>query len=489
MCERNNERNSQPPPPALLPGDLKRRRENYDNEMLCPCAKVPSSGCRRFRCTHGQALVLLLVYSCCWTISRVVSPSAWTVNEVEKCFDNPESLNCAVNKTLVPRYSNLTTSSSESLGATLPITTEPPQQPQHRHPNFTFDFPLCLVHVGKTAGSSVSCGLGLMYADCEGMPRQPSLLHTEYFHMRRNNCPRNNNNSNQKGQGIAVATLLMTVRNPLTRIQSWFNFEKDILPTRRNKQAEERLRWKRGMLFSDCYQNFVDLVVEGLELSASATNGTNDTYTISTERPINMTCQERAWAAILGVREFSYHEWYNYEHYWTALQDLYLGGKKDSNLKPPSLLVLRSEHLSEDWSKLSKEELFRQVNKGNRSSSVTVPLLSPNTTSTGFSTNGSSTIQTSDEAAMVKNASSRFWRNLCRAICPEIRIYQQILEHADNLNPSQVGESLSELQAMCPWYDSKQSSSSCPEIPQFPLIKVPRRQYFGETKKRLFVIG
>jgi hypothetical protein len=36
------------------------------------------------------------------------------------------------------------------------------------HVNFTFDFPLCLVHVGKTAGSTISCGLGLMYADVRG---------------------------------------------------------------------------------------------------------------------------------------------------------------------------------------------------------------------------------------------------------------------------------------------------------------------------------
>jgi hypothetical protein len=286
--------------------------------------------------------------------------------------------------------------------------------------------------------------------------------------MRKNNCLRNDEKSE------TVATLLMTVRNPLIRIQSWFNFEKDILPTRRNKQDEERLRWKRGMLFVDCYDNFVELVTEGLDVSLMA--ATNE---VSMERPINMTCKERAWAAVLGVREFSYHEWYNYEHYWTELQNLYLG--KDSK---SSLLVLRTEHLLEDWSELSKEELFRRVNQGSNTSSAIVPpsLSNTSTVSASESLDSPKVNETSIEID-----SSRFWWNLCHAMCPEIRIYQQILERAENMNASQVRESLLEVQAMCPQYDPHQTG--CPGIPHFPLMKVPRRRYVSEPKKRLFAIG
>jgi len=287
--------------------------------------------------------------------------------------------------------------------------------------------------------------------------------------MRRNNCLRNDEKSE------TVATLLMTIRNPLTRIQSWFNFEKDILPTRRNKQDEERMRWKRGMLFVDCYDNFVDLVMEGLDVSLmSASNE------VSMERPINMTCKERAWEAILGVREFSYHEWYNYEHYWTVLQNLYLG--KDSK---SALLVLRTEHLLEDWSELSKEELFRRVNQGSSTSSAIVPPSSSN--SSTFPASKSLGSPKVNETASIEDDLSRFWSNLCHAMCPELRIYQQILERAENMNASQVRESLSEVQAMCPQYDPNETS--CPGIPHFPLMKVPRRRYVSETKKRLFAIG
>jgi hypothetical protein len=125
-----------------------------------------------------------------------------------------------------------------------------------------------------------------MYADCEGMPRDPPLPHVHYFHMRKNTCHQE------------IATYLMTIRNPLTRIQSWFNFEKDIVPSRRNKQAEERLRWKRGMIFTECYDNFADLVTKGigtmyhlnLHSTTTVSDNSNDTYKISSERPINMTC-------------------------------------------------------------------------------------------------------------------------------------------------------------------------------------------------------
>ena len=69
-------------------------------------------------------------------------------------------------------------------------------------------------------------------------------------------------------------------------------------------------------------------------------------------------------------------------------------------------------------------------------------------------------------------------------MCPEIQIYKQILQHSNNLNVSQVQESISEVQMMCP--EESSNIRSCPGIPQFPLLKVPRKEYIKETKKRLF---
>ena len=408
---------------------------------------MPLLSRRCFRWTHGQQLLFLLLGLSFWSATRILSPNRWAVDPAEKCMIAPESIHCIdKNKS---NNNNNNKNNTTTLVSPHPTPTNSTHTPnviawpspttELRHPNFTFDLPLCFVHVGKAAGSSVSCSLGLMYANCEGMPRQPPLPHTQYFHMRKNNC------LTEK-----MKTLLVSTRNPLTRIQSWFHFEKDILPIRRNKQDQERLRWKRGMIFKECYDNFADFVLQGLELPNS--------MKIENERPVNMTCQERAWAAALGVREFSYHEWYNYEHYWTVLQQRFL----NQNV---SIMVLRKEHLLEDWSKLSKEDLYKQVNKGKGSSSVAAPSNSNKTTL----------------------ESDRFWSNLCRAMCPEIKIYQQILEQAHNLNESQVQVSIQEIQALCPHYDPK--ATQCLEIPEFPLLRVPRRQFKGETKKRLFAIG
>jgi hypothetical protein len=247
------------------------------------------------------------------------------------------------------------------------------------------------------------------------------------MHMRRNTCP------------DTTRTYVTTLRNPVTRLQSWFNFEKDILPTRQNPNEQERLRKKRGMLFADCFTTFTDFVTKGLQ---PVVNGT-----VGTGKPVDMTCNERAWAAALGVRSFSYHEWFNNEHYWNLLH------KNGYKNQTASLMALRTEHLAEDWSTVSREQLFRPVNRKR---------------------NNQTTTQLSD-AAMA---------NLCRALCPEIQIYKRILREASNLNQSQRRESLEEVRALCPMENFE--LRECPDIPTFPLINVPRRQYQAEPKHRLF---
>mmetsp|Transcript_11418 Transcript_11418/g.21115 ORF Transcript_11418/g.21115 Transcript_11418/m.21115 type:complete len:99 (-) Transcript_11418:237-533(-) len=80
-----------------------------------------------------------------------------------------------------------------------------------------------------------------------------------------------------------------------------------------------------------------------------------------------------------------------------------------------------------------------------------------------------------------------FWRNLCHAMCPELQVYKEILQHAKNLNSSQVEESITEVNAFCP--EEGVAVRSCPGIPRFPLMRVPRRQFRTEVKKRLFAVA
>jgi hypothetical protein len=325
---------------------------------------------------------------------------------------------------LEERYTTLPLPSSISWKINLTATSKT------SNPFRNITLPLCLVHVGKAGGSSVSCGLGIIYADCEGMPRNP-IPKTNFFHMRRNKCPAN------------TATFLVTLRNPITRIRSWFDFEKNIIPPRQNKQEAENIKRKRGMLFTECYSDFATLATEGLEPL--------DNMTIDATKVKDMTCPQRAWAAVIGARAFSYHEWYNYEHYWNGVHALNLSS-------PPIFKALRTEHLQRDWSSVSREDLYRRVNRGQ--------------------TGG----EHGNKTLLTKQALS----NLCRALCPEIQIYKQFLTRADNLNSLEVLKSIEEVQRDCPGESSE--LRRCPGIPSFPFLRVKKGQFKQETKKRLFQV-
>lgn len=318
--------------------------------------------------------------------------------------------------TFPPSHDKITNGSS---GATATIS----------HSNFTVKFPLCLVHVGKAGGSSISCGLGLMYADCEGMPRD-TLPETYYFHIRRNTCPEK------------VQTYLVTLRNPITRFQSWFNFEKNIIPYRKNKQQEAKAIQQRGRLFTECYNDFETFAAIGLQPLKEP---------IQASKVVDMNCPERAWAAAVGARAFSYHEFYNYEHYFNWLH----GHKGPAS--HGSVQALRSEHLQEDWATISKEELFRQVNMGNK-------------------TNTKPTLPLSNGAM----------QNLCHALCLEIQYYKQLLSMAENLGPTGVKTSFQELMAMCP--EETEDVRECQGLPTFPKLSIQQGKYDQETKKRFYEV-
>ena len=326
-----------------------------------------------------------------------------------------------------------------------------------RHPNFKVDFPLCLVHVGKAAGSSVSCGLGLAYADCEGMPRD-RLPQTHFFHMRRQQCPKN------------TQTYVVTLRNPLKRLQSWFDFEKNIVPSSRGKRKkqsqlqDQQVRNQRAMLFQECFPTFEKLVLEGLSQQPwSARKYINATKTK------DMTCPERAWAAVMGARPFSYHEWYNYEYYWLGIQTSYQGFLNQTDGQRATLFALRTEHLAEDWKSLTTEPLFRPVNqRGTRSSS-----------------NESTNTYTSP-TFLLENAKAH--ELLCHALCTEIQYYKMFLLAARNLDPRQRQESLHELTIYCP-LETSLDWRECMDVPEFPKMPISSRQYRMEVKKRLFRVS
>jgi hypothetical protein len=480
---------------------------------------------QRRRIGKQNTIIIVLLLTSLWSVSQLMSMMGPSYNAVvvvdetlgnniltkDKLWKHQQSRNYTMHKkvTIVATDSQPLRSANKNATS----ATSHKQKKVFRHPNFHFDFPMCLVHIGKTAGSSISCGLGFQYADCEGMPRQ-ELPHTHYFHMKKNNCQppnKNRNSRNRKGDAVKIpdneiATFLFTVRNPLTRIQSWFEFEKNIVPTRQNKKIEAQIRRKRGLLFVDCYTTFEAFVNDGLrqrrqplvdEKSSSSSSSLSslNLNVQASSSVFDMTCQERAWAAAMGVRDFSYHEYYNYEHYYTSVMqqiqqqgDDEISTQKTSNqslsspaTKPTTkILVLRTEHLADDWSRLSSEKLFRQVNR--RGTRGNVPISS----AVGTRYNTTSAEATNNTTSQLATTATIHWNNLCLALCDEIQIYKQILYNAYNLNATQVVASINEVRTICP--EETTEVRTCPKstLPTFPLMKVPRRQYQSESKKRLF---
>jgi hypothetical protein len=224
----------------------------------------------------------------------------------------------------------------------------------------------------------------------------------------------------------------------------------------KNSQAQEQARNQRAMLFQECYPTFEKLVLEGLQPLGRD---------ITATQTQDMTCPERAWAAVLGTRPFSYHEWYNYEYYWLGIQSSNPGFLNQTHGNPV-VYALRTEYLAEDWKTLSMEPLFRPVNRRRENSSSNDTAL----------TYASPNILLGDTHAR---------EQLCRALCVEIQFYKNFLLAAQNLGETQRQASLQDLAIDCPLETSLQWRH-CPDIPEFPKMSVPARQYRKEIKKRLF---
>ena len=217
-----------------------------------------------------------------------------------------------------------------------------------------------------------------------------------------------------------------------------------------------------------------------------------------------MTCPERAWAAVLGLRDFSYHEYYNYDYYYTSVlqqieqQPLSVesqhgtqhGTQHQNHKNNTSFLVLRTEHIAEDWSNISTEKLFRQVNRRGTRGNVAVADIDDTATAVAAAVGNLTTSETptstkdQQEPQRSTKDDNINWTNLCHALCDEIQVYKKILFNAHNLNRTQIDLSINEVREMCP--DETIEVRQCEEStrPKFPLIKVSRQQYRAEPDSK-----
>jgi hypothetical protein len=102
---------------------------------------------------------------------------------------------------------------------------------------------ICFVHVGKSAGSTLSCYLGFMHGRCKRwkkdgspvikLPKAPGLLPdsvTNMIHNGWNDCT-----------DQTFSYFLFVVRDPIKRLQSWFTYESPL----NTPQGEKYRYWKK----------------------------------------------------------------------------------------------------------------------------------------------------------------------------------------------------------------------------------------------------
>lgn len=253
---------------------------------------------------------------------------------------------------------------------------------------------VCFVHVGKTAGSTLSCLLGFRY-DCQQPTGNKSIANpggrlprsvTNVLHNYINDCYDD------------MAYYLMVVRNPLARMQSWFTYERPGIHLDPNSYMYE----ERKALFLDCpFPTLNDLAEQGLADDGIASK----------------VCKDRAHAAIRGIRPMVRHNYYNFGYFMNQVP---------SDAK---LLIIRTEHLESDWN--STERAIG----GNES------------VTDAFPTRNSSAGKKSDADRMLSETATTL---LCRELCPEIQVYKSILHRALNLEYVDVEISLNELKESCP---------------------------------------
>jgi hypothetical protein len=231
------------------------------------------------------------------------------------------------------------------------------------------------------------------------------------------------------------SAFLFIVRNPLQRLTSWYFYEHPRkFPYSRYVGAE-----------SECPRQFHKL--EGNELFANGCFSSLEEFALHVIPPTNdnkhqSDCQKLAWDVATGKQRCAYHNAFGYSYYLRRSQEL-------SELHPKKYhnLVIRTEHLAEDWDQLDRA--YGGTMEVNGTVRFARPPASQN-----------QTIHSSSDSKELKRLSDTGRNNLCRALCYEIQVFKTIINMSENLNERQKRESIQEVVASCP--DETLEIRKCP---------------------------
>eukprot|EP00554_Chaetoceros_debilis_P007731 CAMPEP_0194077440 /NCGR_PEP_ID=MMETSP0149-20130528/4063_1 /TAXON_ID=122233 /ORGANISM="Chaetoceros debilis, Strain MM31A-1" /LENGTH=409 /DNA_ID=CAMNT_0038758463 /DNA_START=644 /DNA_END=1873 /DNA_ORIENTATION=- len=388
---------------------------------------------------------------------------------------------------------------------------------------------MVFVHLGKTAGSSITC-----------------MLHPSLYKSGKGNSQCDNNNNSNNYQPSAISNIvnkrihlepaipipippveiedehtyeyddfLITVRNPIERIVSWFYYIHPSYPPRKSKRhingcdgystifqcwntiqdmAEYGLRRFDNFDVSDVsYVNVssaTDTSKTETNSNRNSTTDTTDTNTTSWTNSSNSNsnsrsksnsasksdCQWLAQELVLGTRK-CWHNSYNYNFtYGGLLQEaeatsmsvsVSTSTSASASRRNITIYAIRTEHLEEDWGVIDRM-------LGGDNSDVKKPLRKNSWGKQGGTGTGTGTGKSSSSSKVAdvdmdmvhgvpnKTLSYAGRLNLCHALCNEIQIYKQLLHLAINIDHHRENESLDELIATCP--DERREIRDCPLI-------------------------
>lgn len=287
---------------------------------------------------------------------------------------------------------------------------------------------MCFVHLGKTAGSAITCALSKEVQQ-SGFGNSGCTPTADD-----NNGPPNNNTSSSSMIAKAVIdrvhlrpapvddirfdSFLVTLRHPIDRFVSWYYF---VHPKYPPKKKQHHRRKCYNFEFFHCWPNFTAFTEIGLLEDADDEyvnlTQTNTTGTITTEQ-----CKAWAWDAVWGIR----HCWHNYWNFERTYGPLLQSGKQ--------IFAIRTEHLGKDWAAI--ESILQQSDHEAGANIATE-------TNIIFERRNS-------HGRKSPRLGRQGQENLCRALCREIQVYKKILSLASNLSTKDKDETLKELAETCP---------------------------------------
>eukprot|EP00567_Pseudictyota_dubia_P006172 CAMPEP_0197460266 /NCGR_PEP_ID=MMETSP1175-20131217/53643_1 /TAXON_ID=1003142 /ORGANISM="Triceratium dubium, Strain CCMP147" /LENGTH=267 /DNA_ID=CAMNT_0042995329 /DNA_START=119 /DNA_END=922 /DNA_ORIENTATION=+ len=229
--------------------------------------------------------------------------------------------------------------------------------------------------------------------------------------------------------------LLLSLRNPIERFISWFNYEHVSNPPiiryingaqRRRPCPFKVFRWQGKGCFKTPNEFAENCTSPGPSMQPLFTRQDWISANLTTiNHYVNSSsCQQLAWMVARGHAECAAHNFFHFGFYSRQV-DMLVKKRPDRRV-----LGMRTEFLAEDWN-----EIERYFGGGTQS--------------------GSALFKTILNASTKKNSTDRplsdlGYENLCRALCPEIQVYKRLLHQVENLNASQVRDSIVQVMSYCP---------------------------------------